>query len=139
MKKILVIITIKKIGLDFTTSPEISQMFGECISIFMVSIFKKIGEINNFCELGPGNGTLMKDLIKSLSAFLGIKLIFFYLKNQIDSPLIQYLKIIKSLALKKLKKLSFPSQPFFFFCNEFFDALPVNQFEKKIIFGLKEE
>ena len=60
---------LKVIGLDFTTSPEISQMFGECISIFMVSIFKKIGKVNNFCELGPGNGTLMKDLIKKVCIF----------------------------------------------------------------------
>ena len=47
----------------------------------------------------------MKDLIKSLSAFLGNKINFFLLKNQIDSQLIQYLKIIKNLALKKLKML----------------------------------
>ena len=32
----------KKIGSDFTTSPEISQMFGECIAIFMVSVLKKL-------------------------------------------------------------------------------------------------
>ena len=121
----------KKIGLDFTTSPEISQMFGECISIFMVSIFKKIGKVNNFCELGPGNGTLMKDLIKSLSAFLGNKINFFLFEKSNRFSVDSIFKDYKEFSVKKIKKLSFPSQPFFFFCNEFFDALPVNQFEKK--------
>ena len=121
----------KKIGTDFTTSPEISQMFGECISIFIVSIFKKIGKINNFCELGPGNGTLMKDLIKSLSAFLGNKINFFLFEKSNRFSVNSIFKDYKEFSIEKIKKLSFPSQPFFFFCNEFFDALPVNQFEKK--------
>ncbi len=121
----------KKIGLDFTTSPEISQMFGECISIFMISILKKIGEINNFCELGPGNGTLMKDLIKSLSAFLGNKINFFLFEKSNRFSVDSIFKDYKEFSIEKIQKLSFPSQPFFFFCNEFFDALPVNQFEKK--------
>ena len=56
----------KKVGTDFLTSPEISQIFGECISVFILSSLKNLGEIVNFCELGPGNGTLTEDLIKSL-------------------------------------------------------------------------
>ena len=44
----------KKIGSDLEYNiPEISQMFGECIAIFMVSVLKKYKKLNNFCELGP--------------------------------------------------------------------------------------
>ena len=121
----------KKIGSDFTTSPEISQMFGECIAIFMVSVLKKIGKLNNFCELGPGNGTLMKDLIKSLSAFLGNRINFFLFEKSNKFSVDSIFKEYKEFSIKKIKKLSFPSEPFFFLCNEFFDALPINQFEKK--------
>ena len=38
-----------RIGTDFITAPEISQLFGECISIFIASINKKIGNIKDFC------------------------------------------------------------------------------------------
>ena len=47
----------KKVGEDFLTSPEISQMFGECIAIFFASILKQQNSIINFCELGPGKWT----------------------------------------------------------------------------------
>ena len=72
-----------RIGTDFVTAPEISQLFGECISIFIASINQKIGNIRDFCELGPGNGTLTKDLSKNLKKLIKKSLIFIYLKNQI--------------------------------------------------------
>ena len=55
-----------KIGSHFTTSPEISQAFGECIAIFLFKISSDRG-ISNFLELGPGNGTLMSDIIRTVS------------------------------------------------------------------------
>ena len=52
---------------DFITSPEISQVFGELIAL---SIFNnaKNSEINkiNFLELGPGKGTLIRDILKTI-------------------------------------------------------------------------
>ena len=65
-----------RIGTDFVTAPEISQLFGECISIFIASINQKIGNIRDFCELGPGNGTLTKDLSKNQKILLQEKTIF---------------------------------------------------------------
>ena len=50
------------IGTHFITSPEVSQLFGECVAIFFLLILKKY-KVHTFFELGPGNGTLMKDLI----------------------------------------------------------------------------
>ena len=73
----------KKVGEDFITSPQISQMFGECIAIFFSSFqinnFKKI----NFLELGPGNGFLLRDLIRSIYQIKKEKnKLLFFGKNQ---------------------------------------------------------
>ncbi|PPR42852.1 MAG: hypothetical protein CFH30_00401 [Alphaproteobacteria bacterium MarineAlpha8_Bin1] len=134
----------KKIGSDFTTSPEISQMFGECISIFFINI-NKIFKINTFCEFGPGNGTLARDLISTISKFLDKDLNFLLhekselLKNSQDKILKEFkFKNVNIDRLKNFKELKVPT---FFICNEFFDSLPVNQFilkknkwfEKRII------
>ena len=123
----------KKIGSDFTTSPEVSQVFGECISIFLTSIFNQIGKINNFCELGPGNGTLAKDLISSLVNFQGEKLNYFLYEKSERLNIKSFNKLSKQVNFKILKKLEFPKKPIFFLGNEFFDALPINQFEKNNI------
>ena len=48
---------------DFVTSPEISQMFGEIIGVYLIYQWKeKINSKFNLIELGPGNGTLFKDI-----------------------------------------------------------------------------
>ena len=56
----------KKVGEDFITSPQLSQMFGECIAIFFSMIQKTTFKTSNFLELGPGNGLLLRDLIRSI-------------------------------------------------------------------------
>ena len=48
---------------DFVTAPEISQMFGEIIGLYLYYIWKEnINSKFNLIELGPGNGTLLKDI-----------------------------------------------------------------------------
>ena len=75
-------------------------MFGECISLFFINI-NKIFKINTFCEFGPGNGTLARDLINTISKFLDKDLNFFLhekselLKNAQD-------KILKEFKFKKM-------------------------------------
>ena len=51
---------------NFVTSPEISQMFGELIGIWCLKLWEKMNKPNNFqiIEMGPGLGTLMKDLLR---------------------------------------------------------------------------
>ena len=53
---------------DFITSPEISQMFGEVLTIFLINYWEKKIKTNfNLVELGPGKGTLIKDLLRASS------------------------------------------------------------------------
>ena len=56
---------------DFVTSPKISFLFSEAIAIWIVSTWELFGRPNNFniVELGPGDGTLTKILLKSFERF----------------------------------------------------------------------
>ena len=53
---------------DFITSPEISQLFGELVGVWMVDCWHKLGKPPSFSlvELGPGRGTLMRDMMRTI-------------------------------------------------------------------------
>src|SRR5262245_12459101 len=60
---------------DFITAPLVSQMFGELIGVWAASAWMLMGEPARFTlvEMGPGDGTLMEDLLRAaraLPAFL---------------------------------------------------------------------
>lgn len=65
--------TVDKIGSkgDFVTAPEISQLFGEMIGVWCLSTWHSLGEpaAINLIELGPGKGTLMKDILRVAQRF----------------------------------------------------------------------
>ncbi|KAN0113582.1 DUF185 domain containing protein [Russula decolorans] len=56
---------------DFITSPEISQVFGELVGIWLLSQYLNSGAKHDIqlVELGPGRGTLMDDILRTLSQF----------------------------------------------------------------------
>ncbi len=56
---------------DFITSPEISQIFGECVAVWCISTWRVLGSPKSFnmIELGPGNGTLMSDILRVAANF----------------------------------------------------------------------
>ncbi|MGA9951240.1 MAG: SAM-dependent methyltransferase, partial [Xanthobacteraceae bacterium] len=60
-------------GGDFVTSPEISQMFGELIGLWMGSVWQQMGAPENvrIIELGPGRGTLMHDALRAAKIVKG--------------------------------------------------------------------
>ncbi|TXI03799.1 MAG: class I SAM-dependent methyltransferase, partial [Pseudorhodobacter sp.] len=55
-------------GGDFTTAPEISQMFGELVGVWILSAWRAIGapQAVTIAEIGPGRGTLMTDVLRTL-------------------------------------------------------------------------
>src|SRR5690606_7026183 len=55
---------------DFTTAPEISQMFGEMVGIWIADLWLRAGR-PAFCyvELGPGRGTLASDALRAMARF----------------------------------------------------------------------
>ncbi|KAI3874157.1 hypothetical protein MKW92_041268 [Papaver armeniacum] len=58
-------------GGDFITSPEVSQMFGEMVGVWAMSLWEQMGQPEKvkLIELGPGRGTLMADLLRGSSKF----------------------------------------------------------------------
>lgn len=57
---------------DFITAPEVSQVFGEMVAVWVASVVKQMPTAQrgfSLAELGPGKGTMMKDIIRSLRAF----------------------------------------------------------------------
>ena len=55
---------------DFVTAPEVSQMFGEIVGLYLYYIWKEnINSKFNLIELGPGNGTLFKDISRTVSSY----------------------------------------------------------------------
>ena len=117
---------------DFITSPEISQTFGELIGLWALSFYQKFIDNKRLCitELGSGRGTLLRDAIRTISMVT---------KNKVDLDITILEKSERLIALQKenlknknikwisdIKGLSF--EPQIIIANEFFDALPINQY-----------
>lgn len=60
---------------DFITAPEVSQLFGEMLGIWCLSMWEQMGRPAklNLVELGPGKGTLMKDMLRVAARFAPFK------------------------------------------------------------------
>lgn len=122
---------------DFTTAPEISQLFGEMIAAYIVQSWLAIGSPKDFhlFELGAGRGTLMDDILRTAKKiapdFFEALTVFI-----IDmSPTLIKIQKDKLENYNKVKWIdALPetmSTPFFILSNEFLDALPFRQFEAK--------
>jgi SAM-dependent MidA family methyltransferase len=112
---------------DFTTAPEISQMFGEVVGACLADAWKRGGAPNEavYAELGPGRGTLSSDALRVLrgAGFSGgVHLVE-------TSPLLkaaQQRVLPQSIAHERIDDL--PPRPILLVANEFLDALPIRQF-----------
>ena len=121
----------KRVGEDFVTSPQISQMFGECIAVFLLMIQTNTFKISNYLELGPGNGLLLKDLIRTVYQIKKERLNYYFWEKSFFLKESFFEELKNKANIIKLKKFILEKKPYLFVCNEFFDALPINQFEKK--------
>ncbi|MBX4335098.1 class I SAM-dependent methyltransferase [Bartonella raoultii] len=122
---------------DFITAPEISQLFGEMIGIWTLINWEAHGCPTPFilAEMGPGRGTLMDDILRTIQRLS---------TKAFNAAEIFLLEISKTLATEQQKRLSsyqkqihhienldhIPFSPLFLIANEFFDALPINQYIK---------
>ena len=124
-------------GIDgsFTTAPEISQMFGEIIGLFLAQAWLDQNSPGEFtlAELGPGRGTLMSDVLRStkvVSGFLeAANVAIIEQSPKLSRRQISSLKDWSATRLELASEL--PDRPLFLIANEFFDALPVRQFVKR--------
>ena len=112
---------------DFVTAPEISQMFGELIGLWLADLWQRAGRPEGACyvELGPGRGTLARDALRAA-------------RRGGLCPEVHFVET--SPALKALQEAAHPGavwhhdlsglptdKPLLIVANEFLDALPVRQ------------
>jgi NADH dehydrogenase [ubiquinone] 1 alpha subcomplex assembly factor 7 len=122
---------------DFVTAPEVSQMFGELIGLWVADYWLKSGTPERLAliELGPGRGTLMADALRAIKAVPGL------------SKALRLHLVEMSPRLRDLQKQTLPpltpdikwhgqlaqaieaakGAPLIIIANEFFDALPIHQ------------
>lgn len=117
---------------DFITAPEITPLFGEVVGVWLATVYGAMGRPKSFnlVELGPGRGTLMADILKAARVVPGFA-------EAAKLHLVEVSPVLKRLQQWKLGSgaawhdtfASVPEGPFLLVANEFFDALPVRQFE----------
>ncbi|HEU6443274.1 MAG TPA: SAM-dependent methyltransferase [Microvirga sp.] len=147
-------------GGDFTTAPEISQMFGELIGLWMLEAWNAMGRPDpvHLVELGPGRGTLMADLLRAsklLPDFQAAVRIHLVETSPVLQQRQQAALASSGSSVRWHQRLEdVPEGPLLLVANEFFDALPVRQFVAtergwcerlvglagdRLIFGLRAE
>jgi NADH dehydrogenase [ubiquinone] 1 alpha subcomplex assembly factor 7 len=120
-------------GGDFVTSPEISQMFGELIGLWMAAVWRQMGAPENVrvVELGPGRGTLMFDALRAARVVKGFR-------EALVLHLVEISPALQKVQERRLESLNaamlwhstldeVPAGPSIVVANEFVDALPVHQ------------
>ncbi|MGJ4899884.1 MULTISPECIES: class I SAM-dependent methyltransferase [unclassified Bradyrhizobium] len=117
---------------DFTTAPEVSQMFGELLGLWAASIWKATGSPQQFrlIELGPGRGTMMSDALRALRVLPP-------LYQTISVHLVEVNPVLREkqkATLTGLRNVNWhesfdevPEGPSVIFANEYFDVLPIHQ------------
>ena len=132
---------------DFTTAPEISQIFGELLGLFLAQTWLDQGRPAPFtlAEIGPGRGTLMADARRAMGLVPG-------LPGAARLVLVEASAHLRKIQREKLGEVAhlddvaeLPQAPLFLIANEFLDALPVQQFQRgpqgwaERLIGLRDE
>jgi NADH dehydrogenase [ubiquinone] 1 alpha subcomplex assembly factor 7 len=120
---------------DFTTSPEISQVFGEILGLWCADQWQKMGAPSpvNLVELGPGRGTLMADMLRAMKVLPACR-------AAVRVHLVEISPVLRACQQMTIKARhpdiephwhesldTVPAAPLLLVANEFFDALPIRQ------------
>jgi SAM-dependent MidA family methyltransferase len=124
-------------GGDFTTSPEISQMFGELVGLWSAAVWQQMGSPAGvrLIELGPGRGTMMLDMLRAANVMPGFR----------RALAVHLVETSPALSARQKQTLAnqdiafdwhesladVPDGPAIVVANEYFDAIPVNQAVKQ--------
>jgi NADH dehydrogenase [ubiquinone] 1 alpha subcomplex assembly factor 7 len=130
---------------DFTTAPEVSQMFGEMLAVWCVAVWQLLGSPAklDLVELGPGRGTMASDIVRvarkfpAFAAALRLSLVEVspVLRAVQESALresgvdVQWFDTLADWRAATAGGDSEPN-PVLFLAQEFFDALPIHQFQR---------
>lgn len=117
---------------DFTTAPEISQMFGEVIGLWAAIVWQMMGSPTEIilAELGPGRGTLMADALRAAATLPGFR-------EAARLHLVETSPVLRERQRETLAGTGavwheeagqLPAGPMILIANEFFDALPIEQY-----------
>lgn len=111
---------------DFTTAPEISQLFGEMLGIWVAAVWDGAGRPDfALVELGPGRGTLMLDMLRVLRRAGADPEVWFVE----TSPVLRAAQAERIPHARWAERAeAIPDGPAIIVANEFLDALPVRQF-----------
>jgi SAM-dependent MidA family methyltransferase len=120
---------------DFTTAPEISQMFGELLGLCLAQAWLDQGSPAAFtlAELGPGRGTLMADLLRATRAVPGFHAAMSpWLIEASGALRDEQARVLAAYPVQwAAETAALPDGPLFLIANEFFDALPIRQFQRE--------
>jgi len=124
------------IGRDFTTAPEMSQAFGECLGLWAAITWQSMGAPGRLilAELGPGRGTLMADALRAVDQMMPACAHALELHLIETSPALraaQAARLQGRVAAFHADAATLPDGPAILIANEFFDALPIRQFIKR--------
>ena len=123
---------------DFTTAPEISQVFGEILGLWAADQWQRLGSPQplRLIELGPGRGTLMADMLRALKVLPA-------LRRAVEVHLVETSPALRARQAETLKRFhpdlaphwhetleQVPPGPMLLVANEFFDALPIRQWQR---------
>ena len=124
------------IGRDFTTAPEMSQAFGECLGLWAAVSWQMMGAPDRvlLVELGPGRGTLMADALRAVGEMMPA------FAQAAEVHLVETSPTLRNMQAARLGGRvtawhdgieTLPDGPAILLANEFFDALPIRQFVRQ--------
>jgi NADH dehydrogenase [ubiquinone] 1 alpha subcomplex assembly factor 7 len=122
---------------DFVTAPEVSQVFGELLGLWCAELWLRLGRpaVVRLVELGPGRGTLMRDMLRAMAVVPG-------LADAVRVHLVETSPVLRAAQARMLEGCGseptwhgdvadVPPGPMLLVANEFFDALAIRQFVRQ--------